>query len=243
MQLDISISSANKFTFPIHYNHIVQSFVYNCFHKVLANFIHNEGYIVGSRTFKLFVFSRLIGEYQIDKAKGIITFGKKLNLMIASPIDEICHSLCNNLLNEPHLLLGSHPIIINKVDIQKQKIVADKIKIVTKSPITVYSTLLRPNGKKYTCYFQPGEKDFDRQITANLQKKFLAIYKREPPQGKINLSPLGYVKMNIIKYKEFVIKGYSGKFIMRGPTEILQTALDAGLGAKNSQGFGFITLI
>ncbi len=243
MQLDISISSANKFTFPIHYNHIVQGFVYSCFHKALSNFIHNNGFVFGSRTFKLFVFSRLIGEYQIDKSKGIITFGKKLNLMIASPIDEICHSLCNNLLNEPHLLLGTQQVIINKVDIQNPLIDSEKIKIMTRSPITVYSTLIRPNGKKYTCYFQPGEKDFINQINANLQKKFMAIHKREAPSGKINLSPLGYVKMNIIKYKGFIIKGYSGKFFMRGPTELLKIALDAGLGAKNSQGFGFITLL
>ena len=30
----------------------------------------------------------------------------------------------------------------------------------TYRPIVTYSTLLRPDGRKYTCYFQPGESDF-----------------------------------------------------------------------------------
>ena len=38
----------------------------------------------------------------------------------------------------------------------------------------------------------------------------------------------------------FPIKGWEGRFKLKGPKELLQVALDCGLGAKNSLGFGCI---
>ena len=36
------------------------------------------------------------------------------------------------------------------------------------------------------------------------------------------------------------IKGWAGDFRLEGPEELLQTALDCGLGAKNSSGWGCV---
>ncbi len=39
-----------------------------------------------------------------------------------------------------------------------------------------------------------------------------------------------------------MIKGWNGKFRLTGDKKMLELALSAGLGAKNSQGFGLIVL-
>jgi len=46
----------------------------------------------------------------------------------------------------------------------------------------------------------------------------------------------------LINYKNTIIKGYSGKMVVTGPIELLQMAVDAGLGSKNGQGFGCVEL-
>jgi len=44
--------------------------------------------------------------------------------------------------------------------------------------------------------------------------------------------------LKVIRYKGTIIKGWMGKYRLTGKPELLTVALDAGLGAKNSQGFG-----
>jgi len=40
------------------------------------------------------------------------------------------------------------------------------------------------------------------------------------------------------RYKDTVIKGRLGEYYLSGVSELSQTALDAGLGAKNFRGYG-----
>lgn len=42
------------------------------------------------------------------------------------------------------------------------------------------------------------------------------------------------------RYKGTWIEGWVGRFLLEGPPELLRLALEAGLGAKNSQGFGYV---
>jgi CRISPR-associated endoribonuclease Cas6 len=42
------------------------------------------------------------------------------------------------------------------------------------------------------------------------------------------------------RYKGTWIEGWVGRFLLEGPSELLRLALEAGLGAKNSQGFGYV---
>jgi len=45
------------------------------------------------------------------------------------------------------------------------------------------------------------------------------------------------------KFKGFIIKGWMGIYELHLPETYLSMALDAGLGAKNSQGFGMVEVI
>ncbi|MFZ3132612.1 MAG: CRISPR-associated endoribonuclease Cas6 [Desulfosporosinus sp.] len=40
-----------------------------------------------------------------------------------------------------------------------------------------------------------------------------------------------------------MIKGYSGMMELSGPSQLLQVAIDAGLGSKNSQGCGCLEMM
>ncbi|WP_296971843.1 CRISPR-associated endoribonuclease Cas6 [Tepidanaerobacter sp. EBM-38] len=225
---------------PIHYNHIVQAVIYDSLDKDISNFLHEKGFSYEKRSFKMFAFSRLMGTYEIDKGKEKIIFQGPVSLVVTSPYRYFCTSLANGLLLKSTVRLGNTNMQVTNVSFAKDMIYQDKIQIRTLSPIVVYSTLMRPDGRKYTCYFEPGEKDFDEIMEKNLRKKYIAFHKTEPPEGNIKLEPLRQPKLSIIKYKNTIIKGYSGRFILSGPAPLLQIAVESGLGSKNSQGFGCV---
>lgn len=241
MHLIIEFTSQEPVTLPLPYNHILQGFIYSTMDEELAEFLHEKGYGAG-RKFKLFACSNitnLIGRTKVNR--GMIQFGKKIKIEISSPVIELCESFANGLFKK-QLNLGSNSVEVSGIKIEKQEVKENSIKVRTLSPVVAYSTLNRSDGTKYTCYFHPREADFQRIISENLRKKYTAFTKTEPPKDDIDIKPLNDPKLNIINYKNTIIKGYSGIFELTGPQELLQMALDAGLGSKNSQCFGLIRL-
>lgn len=225
---------------PIHYNHIVQAAIYSSIDDGMAAFLHNKGYTFEKRVFKMFSFSQLNGHYILDKNNGKIFFRDEISLTITSPLKEFCQSLVNVLLSRGSMRLGLSEVQMEKVYAEKLRIQGDAAKILVLSPVVLYSTLLRPEGRKYTCYYQPGDPDYNELLDKNLRKKFQSFYGNEPPVGKVSAAPLGRQRMHIVNYRNTIIKGYSGKLTLTGPQPLLQLAVDAGLGGKNSQGFGCI---
>ena len=191
----------------------------------------------------MFTYSRLIGNYTIVKEKGTIVFKDTISLKITSPYDEFCNSLATSMLLKKSIRLGNTDMEVVQSIIEKETITENSIVIQTMSPIVVYSTFLRPDGRKYTCYFQPGEADYNQLIGNNLRKKYEAFFKMTAPEGSFHIKHLHQPKMSVMNYKQTVIKGYSGKFMLSGPIPLLQMAIDSGLGSKNSQGFGCIKLV
>jgi CRISPR-associated endoribonuclease Cas6 len=225
---------------PIHYNYILQAAIYNSIDEEMAAFLHNKGYAFEKRVFKMFSFSQLRGLYALDKNNGKILFRNEISLTITSPLEEFCQSLVNVLLTRGSMRLGSSEVQMEKVYAEKLRIQGEAAKVLVLSPIVLYSTLLRPDGRKYTCYFQPGDPDYNELLDKNLRKKFQSFYGNKPPAGKISADPLGNQRMHIVNYRNTIIKGYSGKLALSGPQPLLQLAVDAGLGGKNSQGFGCV---
>lgn len=228
---------------PIHYNYYVQSAIYNSIDQELSTFLHEKGYMAEKRSYKMFSFSLLQGKHQMDKEKKTIAFEGEIKLTVTSPSDEFCQSLANILLRRGNMYLGSNVLSIDRINARKVLVDKEEVTVRTLSPVVLYSTLLRPDGRKYTVYFQPGDPDYERLLNENLQKKYRAFYGQEPPAGNIKVVALGLQKMRIINYKETVIKGYSGKLRLTGPVPLLQLAVDCGLGGKGSQGFGCVEII
>jgi CRISPR-associated endoribonuclease Cas6 len=243
MHITLHFKPEDGFEIPLHYNHILQGAIYNAIEPELAAFLHSRGFMSNGRSFKMFTFSRLMGRYQINKYTNSIRFFDDIKVIISSPVNEFCNSVANGILSKRWLDFGKNKVEAEKMLVRQYSVDKQEVKIKTLSPVVAYSTFLRPDGRKYTCYFQPGEPDYDRLISNNLRKKYQAFYNEEAPAGEVKVEKLGQVKMHVMKYKSTVIKGYSGKLLLTGPKELLQIAVDAGLGSKSSQGFGCVEVI
>lgn len=242
MQIKICFTSDKNIVLPIHYNNIVQAFIYNNIDEQLSEFLHDKGYINNGRSFKLFTFSRILNRGKREGEK--FNFGKKINLIVSSPLDDFAKSISNYMLQRNDLYLGQNKISTEHIQISNSKVDKEEITIEVLSPIVAYSTLLRADGSKYTCYFMPREKDFDRIITENLIKKYNALNNSDETfDSSVEFIPIGQPKQNIIYYKNIVVKGATGSFIIKGDKRLLQIGLDAGFGSKNSQGFGLVKIL
>ncbi len=238
MRLVIELQPVNNISLrlPLEYNHFVQSAIYRTLDADLATFLHDTGFYGSGRQFKLFTFSRLLGQFQI--IDGQIVFFPPVRLIVSSPVEAFCQSLVNGLLSRDGMQLGKEGLMVAAVRAEQPKVAAETIKFKLLSPVVAYSTLFRPDGSRYTCYYQPGDGEFSRNAAENIRKKYLALYNTPPPDGELKIRPLHQPKLHVMKFMGTVIKGYSGPLQLEGPRELLQLAVDAGLGGKNSMGFG-----
>lgn len=147
IHIRIELIGENEIRLPLHYNHIVQGFIYKTIDRNLAEFLHNTGY-GEQRKFKLFCFSNLLGKSIIRD--NYIIFGNRIQLEISSPDEKFCESFANTILKKT-VYLGENLLEVGSIEIDRQDVMNNKVTIETLSSITAYSTLIRPNGSKYTC--------------------------------------------------------------------------------------------
>ncbi|MGH7799634.1 MAG: CRISPR-associated endoribonuclease Cas6 [Thermodesulfobacteriota bacterium] len=244
MRLLLELSSDRDFVIPIHYNYYIQSFLYNSISPKLAQILHDHGFPIGKRKFKLFTFSRILGQYQIRKNIERIFFASPFRIVVSSAMKEFVEELAEELIRREVVRISYQHVHLNSVEVSDTPINQDKLKIKMLSPITIYSTLSRADGKKKTYYYTPFEKEFSQLISENAKKKFRAFYGKEPKEG-IQLAPLNVNKSNerIIFYKGTVIKGWMGIYELSGDSELMKVVYDTGLGGKNSQGFGCFEIL
>ena len=242
MRIILSLSSEGILKIPFSYNEIIQGLIYSHLDKVLADFLHNEGFLFKKRKFKLFTFSRILG--RVKARRDGFEIASPFSIVISSPYNEILRSLAENLIRSSEVYFGKQNIFVESVKVEFSPKFEGPAHIKMLSPVTVYSTLKAPKGKK-TYYYNPKEYEFSELIRENILKKYRAYYRDEPRDESFNIEPLKVSKRDekIISYKGFIIKGWMGTYRLSGSSELLKLAYDAGIGAKNSQGFGCFEVI
>lgn len=244
MWLHLSIlleSESDSFEVPVQYNYPVQSAIYRALTKDVGGFFHDTGFDYKGRSFKMFTFSRLLGKSTLDRENMVLKFEGPATLVVSSPITQFCSSLATGLLKLGTVRIDQAQLHVTKVQVSEPKAEGESIDIKMLSPTVVYSTMTRYDGRKYTCYFAPGEKDFEDLTWQNLCKKYEVLTQMDPPSSpRYRVEVKSNPKLSVLNYKGTVIEGYMCFLRLIGPEPILQVALDAGLGAKNSQGFGCI---
>ena len=150
----------NRLELPVHYNHVIQGFIYkNISNKDFREFLHEEGFKDNKRRFKLFTFSRLMGNYVFNSDKKTITFIDTFNLVVCSIVDDFINDFVKTCLFEENLYLNKQLISVTGVETYRESDFGQSVKVTTLSPIVTYSTV-SIEGKRKTIYHSPEEKYF-----------------------------------------------------------------------------------
>lgn len=226
MLCKINFSSKNNIVLSIPYNNIIQAVLYKFINEdAFADFIHNEGYVHNKRNYKLFSFSNVQEKpLHIDKDKKQFIFPKDISMYFSSINNQFFKDVFNSIINEDgNVNLGKNETVISKIELIKQNI-SEKETVKVLSPITVYSTFETFEGRKKTYYYSPYEKEFSENIRRNLLNKYQSLYNSLPEDQRFNISCKDEPQEKIVKYKNFIIKGYTGTFEIEGSMELMDMA-------------------
>lgn len=245
MKLRISLISNDHVVLPKEFNIYIQALIYKFLDKLPSEWLHNNGFKVEKRQFKLFTFSSLLEKARFSTENATFIFPYIISFYITSPVSWILEQFAKNIVVKEKVNLGNNQLNVSSLEVFKNdKIAGDKIRINALTPIEVHSTLLKGDGKKKTYYYAPSESEYSELINNNLRKKWQAFNNQECPYN-INIKPVNikYCHERIRSFKGTIIKGWTGHYWLEGPPEFLQFALVAGLGSRNSMGFGFVDVV
>lgn len=231
-------TNSDRLILPKNYNSTLQGFFYRHMDRDLANFLHSKGFCLGKRTFKLFVFSKIFGKF-LGKDEEKVYYAPRFRVYFASPRNDIAiKTLREFILSREKMFLGKNPVEVIAVNPVLVNGFKDTLKVKTISPITVYKT---PVGGRYHQYLTPFEGEFYRLLIDNLKRKYTLVYGKHF-EGDIEIKPVKVGKKDFKKivFKGKLIKAWSGIFEIKAPKEVINLALETGLGAKNSAGFGMV---
>jgi len=218
----------------------LQAMIYHQIEQpALRAFLHEQGFLFGQRHFKLFVFSRLLGRFRIDREGQRILFVPPCRLVIASPLPMLIEEMAKGLLRQGRVFLGRNRLLVGCIRVRDTEVTTNTITVRMLSPVTVYSTI-EEGEKSFTYYYSPFEPRFLELLKENLIKKHQLVFGHSPEPNGFTITPLAVTEkdLKIVRYKGTIIKGWMGKYRLTGNPRLLAIALSAGLGSKNSQGFG-----
>ncbi|HKM39097.1 MAG TPA: CRISPR-associated endoribonuclease Cas6 [bacterium] len=247
MRIEVILSPAAggpKVIVPLHYNKALQGLLY---HQLRTAFpkVHEGGWESSGRVFRMFVFSRLMGRIEKIQDKEI-HFQAPVRFFVASPNSEVIEVLADGFLKTAVIRLGDAMLELEKLSVCKTPdLTGGQVLCRAMSPVTVYSTVKTADGRKKTYYYHPQEAEFAQLVENNLRKKAQALEIPDVDQRPICLQSarVQAKDQKVVFYGRTVVKGWLGRFHLSGDPTMLKLALNAGIGAKNSQGFGMLQLI
>ena len=225
--------------------HLFQSMLYSLLPSDMAARIHDEGFDSDGRKMKLFAMGWPVACAHPQFGEGTIIFPLPVKLTVSTPVSELMTGFTVGAMSRDDIRIGNNHLTCSGIEKQEYKVASNVITVRTLSPITCYDSIEK-NGRQYTKYFSPSDNEFQTGIYINLLRKFKLLNPdRDIPSDKFTITAIGHVKERVSMFEKgglFPIKGWWGKFKLEGDREILQTAIDCGLGSKNSSGWGCITL-
>lgn len=241
MKYRLKFYSNSEVVLPIQYNHIMQAALLNWIgDQNYSRNLHDGGYKYEKRSFKFHTFSNLYGNYKYYPEEKQIGFTGEIYFWCSFYEEESDGWIAKAVEKQKPLQLKDKKLAFISCEVIEEE--AESCIIDTVSPITIHSTVELPNGRKRTYYYEPYEREFSEMIRQNLLRKYQAVYGKLPENQEFHIITLNEEKYKQVSiyYKKFVIKGWRGRFIIKGSNELIKLALLAGIGARNGIGCGCI---
>lgn len=255
MELQLKFGLRRGNSLPVNYQYELSSWIYKVIQRAdheYSKFLHEKGFSVDGRNFKMFTFSQLdLRPYEISGSQ-IRLLGKEISLNIRFLVDSSLEHFIKGLFMEQRFGLGDRNAVIDLEVSSVETIAPPLFKPVMQyqclSPICV--SRKRPDDSAE--YMSPKDPGFGALLIQNLRRKAKALVsttsdKDDFPAGfKFRLlnSPRKkgiHIKANTDQHTQVI--GYLFHFELSAPAELHEIGYYAGFGEKNSMGFGTVTRI
>jgi len=239
MRLKIELGLQSR-AVPLNYKSLIQGAIYSMLKgNEKTMLVHGRGYRSSdNRLFRLFVFSDIIGDFRLETKTKTMTFSSNGYVELAAYDESIILEIIKHLQRFPALSLGSLTIPIINFEIHDDRCLqtADGITLETISPVTIYKS----DGKK-TLYYSPDDPEFVALLHDNINRKLESAgyspQSRRPHIEIISHSPRSG------RFRSIFFETYDLRFYIKDVAyEYISMMMNAGVGAKNSMGFGMVRI-
>lgn len=241
MKYGLKFYCEKSLNLPVNYNKILQAALLNWLDDGdYSKFLHDKGYTNERKKYKLFTFSNIKGDYIFKKENKTLTFNNEIIIVLSFYTNDSHDYILKNIRENKPIRFGESYAEFMDCGVAEEYYKSCVVDTV--SPITVHTTLEKPDGKKFTYYYEPHEKGFKELIVNNLINKIEAICGEKPLNTNFNIKPYNNKKQKRIttNYGGLIIKGWQGSFEINGSSEMIKMALLSGIGDRNSIGFGCV---
>ena len=240
-------------TIPINYQHELSSAIYRIFsngNADYASWLHNNGFQIENKRFKLFTFSRLIVPYGIDKEKArLILKSTKIEWYITFLPEKSTKEFIEGIFKDQQFeiadTISGAAFRINEIQIVPELDYTHDTVFATLSPICIS----RKNEQGKTDYLSPSHPLYTQGILTGLLAKYQILTGNSyEGEAYCNLHVLNEPRSSLVTIKkgtkaETRVRGFSYRFRIELPEKLMQIAYESGIGEKGSQGFGMIKTI
>jgi CRISPR-associated endoribonuclease Cas6 len=248
---------------PINYNYPLHAVIYKILNNAspgYAAWLHGKGYITSDgKVMKLFTFSKFqTPGCSIEMSDIIIPKHKRCTLYVDSPmLEDFTEKFVIGLFRSQTIEIATSATYgkfqVEEIERVDYPPLHSPMKFVALSPFTA-STMRNFNGALTTCYLRPDDSALNDTLKQNAIRKYQIIHKSMPPTQEFSatIDP-GYMAQRggiegvskIVTVKEGTsaetkIYAILAPLSISGDLGLMDTVLQAGLGNKNSLGFGML---
>ena len=235
---------------PINYHYELSAWIYKVIaqgDQQYAEWLHLNGFSEKHRNFKLFVFSKLYSPATKPEGDRLIFRSDKASFYLSLLPEKSTEAFIKGIFREQVFSLGDK---ISKVQFRVLQIemisppdFTNQYVFKTISPVVVSAN---QENSRYPRYVSPDENGYGQLIINNLKEKYRLFYNKIfDGDTNFEFELLSPIRSKLIKIKaglkeETQVRGFIFAFRLVADSELLKIMYDAGLGEKNSQGFGCV---
>ena len=248
MRIKITCDIDEGLHLPINYNYFLAGAIYQFLKESdpeYADFLHQDGYEVENRRFKLFTFSQLMAK-QRNIQDDQIHFRSPLTWYVSSSQEPFLANFAAALMQKGILQVERHRLRVQDIEVLRQPRFEPQMTFRCLSPITM-STVREREGKLTKHYCLPDDPQFSELVRQNLIRKYEAVYRHPPEETSFAMTfDQAYIDKRkgrvtrLVDYKGIKIRGVLSPFHVIGAPELIRVGYECGFGDKNSAGFGMV---
>lgn len=236
---------------PINYQYPLQGVIYHTLEKSdlqFSTWLHENGYQMNGKRFKLFTFSNLIvPQYGIDKQRErLIVKSDFVTLYITFLPERSTQQFIQGLFQQQTFQVSDYisgvQFMVREIQVMPSLDYHPDMVFRTLSPICIS---LR-NERGHMDYLSPTDPRYELGILTGLLDRYNTIH-GHPFSGTphCHLQLLNEPKSALVRIKAYTpnetrVRGYRYQFKLDLPEELMHIAYESGLGEKGSMGFGMI---
>lgn len=247
MRVKLTLLATEQATLlPLNYNHAVASLIYDTLGHASTDFatrLHDEGFSINGRRFKLFTFSRLTTQRSRVQGDRLLLVDAAVTLRISSPVAEFIEHFVTGLFQSESFNIAGARFTLQQAETLPVPVFTQRMSLRALSPVTE-SVRDEQGGVR----FLSPEDDWSEIMQRNLLRKYQALHGHAPSDDRFHwtwdqdyldeAARRGRRASVLTDIRGIKVRGWLAPFTVEGSPKLIEIGYEAGFGARNSMGFG-----